>query len=62
MHVYDQIGRLLQKGAAVLLLTADPDEALGLADRVLVLQSGQLTLDRESAGLTKGQLEAAVAE
>lgn len=62
MHLYDQIGRLLQKGAAVLLLTADPDEALGLADRVLVLQSGQLTLDRESAGLTKGQLEAAVAE
>ncbi len=62
MHLYDEIGRLLQKGATVLLVASDPDEALGLADRILVLQGGNLVLDRETAGLTKGLLEAAVSE
>lgn len=60
VYLYDQISRLLHKGAAVLLLTSDPDEALGLADSVMVMQDGRVVLDRPAEGLKKQQLETAL--
>jgi simple sugar transport system ATP-binding protein len=48
--VADTHGRLLQaraRGAGVLLVTEDLDEALGLADRIVVIQGGRLSAPLE---------------
>lgn len=57
VHLYDEINRLLHKRAAVLLLTSDEDEALGLADSVMVMQDGRVVLDQQAEGLEKEQLK-----
>ena len=55
-----EVGRRLlearKRGAAVLLISEDLDEILGLADRIMVIHDGQLselsTRDREEIGLS----------
>jgi simple sugar transport system ATP-binding protein len=44
------------ENAAVLVLTADPEEATEVADRVLVLVDGQLVLDVPAADITYQQI------
>jgi sulfonate transport system ATP-binding protein len=46
LHMQDLVGRLFEKHQpAVLLVTHDVDEAIRLADRVLVLRAGRLVVD-----------------
>lgn len=45
LRLYDEINRVLHKGAAVLLLTSDKDEAFGLADSILVMRDGAAVSD-----------------
>ena len=42
-EIYEWINRLTQEGKAVLLVTSELPELLGLSDRVLVLRDGRVT-------------------
>jgi len=44
-EIYAQINRLAKTGLAILLVSSELPEVLGLADRILVLHEGQLTGD-----------------
>jgi simple sugar transport system ATP-binding protein len=55
--LHGRIDQAARNGAAVLLITADLDELLRLADRVLVLFNGKVVADLENhAGLTPAAL------
>jgi len=42
VEIYRLIGKLVQEGAGVLVLSSDLPELLGIADRILVLHRGQI--------------------
>ena len=42
-EIYAQINQLAKRGLAIVLVSSELPEVLGLADRVLVLHEGQLT-------------------
>jgi ABC-type sugar transport system ATPase subunit len=50
-EIYELIGELVAQGVAVMLITSEMPELLGLADRVAVLHEGALegVLDRADA-------------
>ena len=54
--------RELADHAAVIVLTADPDELLEVADRVLVLAGGGLVLDQTISQVTRAGMVAAMTE
>src|SRR6266545_2233116 len=54
--------RELAEHAAVIVLTADPDELLEVADRVLVLAGGGLVLDQTISQVTRAGMVAAMTE
>lgn len=56
-RIYYEISKLLKNGAAVIVVTADPEEAFGLADRILVLKDGKAVLEGEKRALTRAQAE-----
>ncbi len=43
--IYRLIGRLAERGAAILILSADLDELIGIADRILVLYRGAVVAE-----------------
>ena len=45
VEIYRLIGRLAADGAAILMLSADVDELLGIANRVLVMYRGRIICD-----------------
>jgi ABC-type sugar transport system ATPase subunit len=45
VDIYQLISRLARNGAAVLLISSDMPEALGLSDRLLVLREGRITAE-----------------
>ncbi|MDX6740194.1 sugar ABC transporter ATP-binding protein [Actinocorallia sp. A-T 12471] len=51
-EIYDLIAGLAKAGVAVLVVSSELPEALGLADRIVVMQNGRVTgeLDRADAG------------
>jgi ribose transport system ATP-binding protein len=51
IQIYELMDELARQGAAILLITSDMREVLGLADRILVMRNGRLTgeLSREDA-------------
>ncbi len=59
-HLFALIGRLRAEGCAILFISHALDDVLGLADRVLVLRDGAVTLDAPRAGLTPAALVAAM--
>lgn len=42
VEIYRVIGRLVEEGAAVLVLSSDLPELLGICDRILVLHRGEI--------------------
>jgi len=42
VEIYRLIGRLVEEGAAVLVLSSDLPELLGISDRILVLHRGEI--------------------
>jgi ribose transport system ATP-binding protein len=53
--IYDFASRVRQNGGAVLVITIDFDDALAMADRILILQDGAITdsIAREAADATE---------
>lgn len=60
MRLYFEMNKLLQKGAAVLWLTADIDEAFGLCDNIAVMREGKLTLRGGAAELSREAVQEAL--
>ncbi len=60
VEIYRLIGRLAEAGAAILVLSSDLDELIGIADRVLVMYRGRIVSDLPSAGLDAPTLIGAV--
>jgi ribose transport system ATP-binding protein len=52
-ELYRLIGELAASGVAIVLVSSEIPEVLGLSDRVLVLREGRVLVDRPSAGLTE---------
>ncbi|GAB3164051.1 sugar ABC transporter ATP-binding protein [Amycolatopsis sp. NPDC004378] len=52
-ELYRLIDELAASGVAIVLVSSEIPEVLGLSDRVLVLREGRVLADRPSAGLTE---------
>ena len=54
--IYEQIVAAKVQGRAVLLVSADLDEVLALADRILVMYAGRIVYEVSSAEATKERI------
>ncbi|MFW5783344.1 MAG: ABC transporter ATP-binding protein [Spirochaetota bacterium] len=54
--IYRQIVRAKKQGRAVLLVSADLDEVLALADRILVMYKGQIVFEADRKKATKEEI------
>ncbi|MFI9402454.1 sugar ABC transporter ATP-binding protein [Nocardia sp. NPDC052316] len=61
-EVYAQVRGLAERGVAVLLVSSDLPELLGLADRVLVLRDGEIIHAAAAAELTEPDIIAMIME
>ncbi|WP_158888456.1 sugar ABC transporter ATP-binding protein [Amycolatopsis anabasis] len=61
-ELYRLIHELAARGAAVVLVSSEVPEVLGLADRVLVLRDGEVVADRPAGELTEGDVLGLVME
>lgn len=52
-EIYQQIGALAEAGAAVLVVSSELPELLGICDRILVMRSGRLVGDLDAASATE---------
>jgi ABC-type sugar transport system ATPase subunit len=59
LEIYAQIRELAARGAAVLLISSDLQEVMGLSDRLLVLRSGRIVARFDRAGATEEKIIAA---
>lgn len=50
MRMYARFGRIAGEGAAILFVTGNLSEAVGLADRILVVRDGKLLMDAKNSG------------
>ncbi|MBB4689054.1 sugar ABC transporter ATP-binding protein [Amycolatopsis jiangsuensis] len=55
-ELYRLIAELAATGVAIVLVSSEIPEVLGLSDRVLVLREGRVLADRPAAELTEGQV------
>lgn len=60
VDIYRLLGRIVEKGGAVLLSSSDTDELVGLADRVVVLRGEELVADFEGHPVDKQALLRAI--
>ncbi|NHI00409.1 MULTISPECIES: ribose ABC transporter ATP-binding protein RbsA [Oceanimonas] len=58
-EIYQLINRFKQQGMAILLLSSDMPEVLGISDRILVMHEGRITGEFKAAEATQEQLLAA---
>ncbi len=61
VEIYNQMTELARAGAAVIFISSDFDELLGMCDRIAVMKKGRVVAEfpRGEAGLTKELLQAA---
>ena len=60
-EIYRLINQLVQQGIAIIVVSSELPEVLGLSDRVLVMHQGQIKADLVNRGLTQEQvMEAAL--
>ena len=56
VEIYRVIGRLVQEGAAVLVLSSDLPELLGISDRIVVLHRGEIAAEFRAGEVDSDQL------
>jgi ABC-type sugar transport system ATPase subunit len=59
VEIYSHLRRLAATGAAVLLISSDLQEILGLADRILVMRSGRIVAQFGNETATEEKIIAA---
>jgi ribose transport system ATP-binding protein len=58
-EIYDVINELRRRGSAVLLISSDLPEAIGVSDRVLVMRAGLVVAELDSTTVTEEDVMAA---
>lgn len=56
MEIYDLIRKLAAEGTAIVVVSSEIEEVLGLADRVLVIADGTVLAERQSTEITEHQV------
>ena len=56
VEIYNIMNELVQRGCAVILVTSDFSELVGMCDRIVVLNKGQQIMECEGSKVTKEQL------
>ncbi len=59
-QIWDQIREARREGLAVLLISADLDELIGLSDTLRVIYNGRLVADADPATITPEELGSAM--
>ena len=57
-NIYDLLAELAGEGMAVLVVSSETEEVLGLADRILVMRDGRLLADLDGHTATEEELVA----
>ncbi len=57
-NIYDLLAELANEGMAVLVVSSETEEVLGLADRILVMRDGRLLAELDGHGATEEELVA----
>ena len=52
--IYELIARLAEEGMAVLLISSELDEVVGLAHRILVIREGRVAAELGRGAITRG--------
>jgi D-xylose transport system ATP-binding protein len=55
-EIYKLIGELARRGMAIVMVSSELPEVLGISDRVLVIGDGELRGDFPNEGLTQEQI------
>ena len=58
--IYDLMAQLVERGAAILMISSDLPEVLGMSDRVLVMRGGRLQAVFEAGRTDEQVLQAAL--
>lgn len=56
VEIYNLIGKLAERGAAILVLSSDLPELIGITDRILVLYRGAVTREFKSSNTTPDEV------
>jgi ribose transport system ATP-binding protein len=59
VEIYELMNRLTAEGKAILMVSSELPEVLGMSDRILVLCRGRLTAELDAAGATPERVLAA---
>ena len=55
-EIYELLERLARRGVAVLMISSDMQEVLGMADRIVVMHEGRVTGEVAASGATQERL------
>lgn len=55
-EIYREVNRLAEAGAAIILVSSDLPELLGMADRILIMRRGQLVAELPARGATQEEI------
>ena len=58
--IYDLMSRLVDGGAAILMISSDLPEVLGMSDRVMVMRAGRVQATFDAGGTDEQVLQAAL--
>ncbi len=57
-NIYDLLAELAAEGMAILVVSSETEEVLGLADRILVMRDGRVLAELDGHGATEEELVA----
>jgi ribose transport system ATP-binding protein len=56
IEVYHLINQLVKSGAAVIMISSEMDECMGMSDRVIVMHEGKITAELEGSDVTQEKI------
>jgi len=54
--IYERICRLKEKGAGILIISSDIEEALMIADRIIIMYTGKVAASMENKNITRAYI------
>ena len=54
--IYERIYKLKEKGAGILIISSDIEEALLIADRIIIMYTGKVASSVENRNITRAQI------
>jgi ribose transport system ATP-binding protein len=56
VEVYNLINELTSRGAAVIMISSEMDECMGMSDRIMVMYEGRITAELSGADITQEKI------